>query len=225
MRVIFLPGMDGSGLMYEALLNLIDGKCSYQVIALEQSGNQNYAAQAQLIADSLGNEKLVLFAESYSGYLAKLVTNIKPNNIVHIVFAASFITRPHPLVKIAAAMPLNQILRLAPQKILNHMCFANRAGANAFKLLASSLQTTSEAVLKERIRNMANLPMPDDNIDIPCTYIQPSRDFLVSKRAVAKLTAHCSNIEIINLAGGHFIVQSNPVGCAEVLLTVIERFK
>ena len=90
-KIILLPGMDGSGIMFGPLIQLISNRYDYEVIALHQLDDQSYESQAEFVANRIGDESVILFAESYSGYIALLISRLKPHNIKHIIFAASFI--------------------------------------------------------------------------------------------------------------------------------------
>lgn len=109
-KLIFLPGMDGSGHMYESLIQCLADEYECTVISLSQTGDQSYEKQARAISEQIANDKVVLFAESYSGYIALLVSQLKPDHVKHIIFAASFISNPNWLTKFSALLPIVVLL-------------------------------------------------------------------------------------------------------------------
>ncbi len=221
-KVILLPGMDGSGIMFEPLLETLPEKINCETLTLAPGGDQSYSTQARLIAEAIGDDEVVIFAESYSGHLAFLIHKLKPKNIKHIIFAASFLTNPSILTELAPLLPIG-ILKsgLIPNSFLHLMCFNNSAHPKAIDCLNRSLQTVSIKVLKQRLRNIASLKSTKQKIEIPCTYILPSNDYLVSKKAVNHLMESCRDLKVVNLKGGHFIAQSNVVGCSQVISDAI----
>lgn len=68
MRLVLLPGLNGSSALFAPLLaELGDIEC--QAIELPEHGPQDYDALAQKMAQRLGNAPFVLLGESFSGPL------------------------------------------------------------------------------------------------------------------------------------------------------------
>ena len=126
------------------------------------------------------------------------------------------------MTKFSFALPIGLLkLKVVPDFLLNFLCFNNQAEPETFHSLSKSLQTVSTKVLRSRIKNMSHLSSEVQKIDLPCTYIQPSNDYLISKQAIEHLKNCCININIITLTGGHFIAQSNVNGCTKVIGSVV----
>ena len=219
-KLMLLPGMDGSGLLFKPLLDELNHDA--QVLALSLKGEQTYQHQLNKLMDIIGDKKVVLFAESYSGYLAYLLALLKPENIQHVIFAASFITNPTWLTRFYPMLPFSLLkTKWMPDSLINHICFNRLAGPELIELFHQSLQTANNIILRERIKNIAYLPKIPPKLKTPCTYILPTKDCLVSQHAVRQLVNACENIEVKSLVGGHFIAQTHPNECGNIIKKVM----
>ncbi|MET0090382.1 MAG: hypothetical protein ABW068_10250 [Candidatus Thiodiazotropha sp.] len=68
MKLIMLPGLDGTGRLFKGFLQCYPGEA--RVVSLPMDGPQDHRALAQRISPRLPEEDYVLLAESYSGLIA-----------------------------------------------------------------------------------------------------------------------------------------------------------
>lgn len=93
MRLVLLPGLNGSGRPFAPLLAYLpDITC--QVLELPRQGPQDYNSLATALLDQLGDTPFVLLGESFSGPLAYRLALRRPKGLCGMVFAASFLQRP-----------------------------------------------------------------------------------------------------------------------------------
>jgi pimeloyl-ACP methyl ester carboxylesterase len=210
--------MDGTGKLFDPLINLLPETIDREVIPLSSLNEGDAKSQADEIAELLGEGRYVIFAESYSGAIAYQLCQNSTLNIKHVIFAASFLSRPSYISKFGYLAPVSIIrFNLVPKFLLSWLFFGSPNRIELVKLFLVSLQLVSNKTLKSRLRNIASLSEPTNIIKIPCTYIQANKDLLVSKKAVASFQKLCVNLRIEQIKGGHFIAQSNPQKCVEVI--------
>jgi len=66
MKIAFLPGMDGTGELFNSVINeLPEYECL--VIPLPSSGQQDYVSLVEYVKSKLPEEECVLVVESFSG--------------------------------------------------------------------------------------------------------------------------------------------------------------
>ncbi len=218
-KLILLPGMDGTGQLFEPMINLLPVSIDTTVIPLSSLKEDDAKSQAYEIAKQFGEEPIMIFAESYSGLIAYQLCQISTLNIKHVFFAASFLARPSYISKFSYLAPIS-ILRfnLIPKFFLSWLFFGSLNRKDLVDLFLKSLRLVSDATLKKRLKYIANLGEPSNRIHIPCTYLQATKDKLVSKKAVFQFQKVCANLQIKQLNGGHFIAQSNPKECVEAII-------
>ena len=89
--LILLPGMDGTGILFEPILSLIPTEVTHEVIPLHKFDSDLPCEQACELATYLGtDEEVIIFAESYSGLIAYELCKLKRNNIKHVFLRQVF---------------------------------------------------------------------------------------------------------------------------------------
>jgi pimeloyl-ACP methyl ester carboxylesterase len=210
-KVLLIPGMDGTGKLFSPLLDELPSVVDIQVICLNDLITQNPIEQALEIASLIGSEEVIILSESYSGYIAYHLSLLPNLNIKHVIFAASFLENPTWLSRLNKLLPLNLVRSgLIPDMALSSVLFAQRNNNKLVNLFNSSLKLINNSTLRYRLKVIANLVRPSESLSVPCTYVQASNDYLVSNKSVDVFKELCININVVKANGGHFIVQSNP---------------
>ncbi|PCJ32936.1 MAG: hypothetical protein COA90_01505 [Gammaproteobacteria bacterium] len=203
--------MDGTGELFQPLLALLPDNIDAQVISLNSLPSQQPETLSSQVAKFVGDDEVIILAESYSGFIAYNLCLNPDLNIKHVFFAASFLSSPSRLIVLRHLVPLSIIRSsLIPKRLLNIILFGFNAHSGLVELFLTSLQSVSNSSLKHRLNYISNMVEPTQQIAVPCTYIQASNDYLVSNRSVNAFKALCTTLNIIETDGGHFIVQSNP---------------
>lgn len=223
MNLALLPGMDGTGSLFEPFVACAPGGYKMTPLSLRQEPYLSYADQAEHLLSRIGDEDTIIVAESYSGRVAYEIAQQKVANIKHIVFAASFLTRPSALARIAPLLP-PQLLKsgAVPSPILGKLAFGRARTGALTDHLRESLAKVDSAVLRHRLRQISTLQLPERKIDIPCTYIRPGDDRLVSPQAVEVFKNICVELTIREVEGSHFILQTNPRECWKIVREIAQ---
>jgi pimeloyl-ACP methyl ester carboxylesterase len=219
MKVVLLPGMDGTGILFEPFIEHAPPDIEITTIQLMQSENYSYEDQAKYVMSQIGDDPVTLVAESYSGMVAYNMLKLGCKNIEHVVFAASFICLPSKLAKFANYFPIALAKsRLVPKALMGQILFGKFTSPSLINYFYSALSMASGTTLSHRLHQIAELKEPEYKISTPCTYIKPSNDIVVSKSAVTAFHKVCSNLIIHEVAGTHFVLQTNPKSCWELIM-------
>ena len=222
MKVVLIPGMDGTGGLFSPLLDELPSDIETQIICLNELTNIAPTEQALEIATLIGNDEVIILSESYSGFITYHLSLLPNINIKHIIFAASFLENPTWLSRLNKALPLNLVRTgLIPSTFLSTLLFGQRNNTRLVGLFLSCLKSVSNSTLRLRISTVANLVRPKKLMSIPCTYVQANKDYLVSNRSSDAFKELCVDLRIIRAGGGHFIVQSNPSLFSKLIQDVI----
>jgi len=214
--------MDGTGKLFKPLLASLPPSINVEVISLSKLRSNDIQSQVEEVAKLIGEQEVIIFAESYSGSIAYQLTQFKKTNIKHIVFAASFLSRPSYLSKLGFMAPLSVLrLNLVPSFILSWLFFGSFNRNDLVKLFKQTLNKVTNKTLKTRLKTIAALTEPKKKISVPCTYIQASKDKLVNPKSVRAFQRLCVDLNIKRVDGGHFIAQSNPKKCAELIIKTL----
>ena len=136
MKIILLPGLDGTGLLFEPFEAITPAGFSVDVLPLDQMIGQDAASQAERFESVLPDEPFILLAESYSGLVAyELLQRTGYKNLLHVIFVASFLRAPTKLANLATYLPAsfidNQFLL---EKVASRLVFGKYRSDELVKL-------------------------------------------------------------------------------------------
>lgn len=215
MKLILLPGMDGTGKLFEEFLNFYDGEAS--VVSFPNEGCQSYEELSSFVNLKLPSESHILFAESFSGGLIPHLLKSKNNNTKGIIFVASFVSCPSPFfVRLAMLLPIKKLSQLPGANIIHRSLFLGWAAKSStvvkFKSVINSLPS---ATLKKRLKSIHSLSnLLTEVSSLTCVYIRPANDLLVSKCKANEIAKYFKNYTLRTVSGSHFIIQSSPQALA-----------
>src|SRR4051812_11267801 len=94
-KFIFLPGMDGTGLLFEPLLRLWKEDAPPLVISYPSDQLLGYDALESLVGSRLiERDPYILIAESFGGPIAMRIAARRPPNLRGLVLSATFVREP-----------------------------------------------------------------------------------------------------------------------------------
>jgi pimeloyl-ACP methyl ester carboxylesterase len=214
MRLVLLPGLNGSSSLFAPLLaQLGDLPCS--VLELPHHGLQAHDNLANALDDQLGETPFVLLGESFSGRLAFRLALRRPSALKGLILAASFLQPPHPLLPLACRLPIPAKLP-APAWLLRWLCIED-AAPTVLQLLQKEIHHLSPQLVRQRLQAMARLQSPLDSLSLPTLHLWPTRDRLVSHAAAASIGRHCRDLRVSRIEGSHFLLQGRPQACAQAI--------
>lgn len=218
MKVVLIPGMDGTAILFDPLVEQAPAGVEVLRLSLVQSPDTGYQEQARDVIARIGEEPIILVAESYSGMIAYQMLRMECKNIRHVVFAASFISRPSWMAAIARYAPVAVLKsRTIPKSLVGKVLFGRFSSDALVDSFYRSLLSVESGVISHRLRQIATLEEPTIPIKVPCTYIRPRSDRLVSKRSIEPFKNLCEKLSICEVEGTHFVLQTNPQACWQII--------
>ncbi|SDU31760.1 alpha/beta fold hydrolase domain-containing protein [Halopseudomonas salegens] len=215
MKLVLLPGMDGTGVLFEPLLNQLDD-VNIEVLLLPDKGPQDYLFLAEYVASRLPEQEHIILAESFSGGIVEALLNKDPANLKGVIFAASFLSSPsRVLSRLAALLPIKLLVAvpvLAPC-ILRAFLLGKGASPEMVALFRAAIAQVPSEVLRSRLRQIATYRASNSVFDIESLYLCPEGDVLVRNKE-HELKKAFPGMQVVKLAGPHFILQASPEACA-----------
>lgn len=218
MKVVLLPGLDGTGILFQPLLEVFPKELDIEVISYPSNRKLSYE---QLIALVIGElpEEFILVGESFSGYIAYQVALRKPKNLKSVIFVASFLENPKPyLLGLSRWLPTSFILSAPiPNIIVRNVLLGSTVSHDVVDLFQLAMRKVSSDVLSFRLEGIRKIPDNDQTCEIRVVYLQADDDNLVPKNCVEKFRELFANIDVIQMKGTHFLLQVNPLTCAKII--------
>jgi pimeloyl-ACP methyl ester carboxylesterase len=222
--LILLPGMDGTGLMFEPFVQAAAGFEARVVrypAALTAYADCIAFARTQLPVD----RPFLLLGESFSGPVAIALAAEAPEGLRGVVLSSSFARNPRP-----EWLWLRPLLRLLPPlqlplPLLRRLLLGKGASAALMHLTMAMLPHFPTATMKGRTLAVAAVDVTDllARIQVPLLALCASQDRLVPKAATAWVRAHRHQLDIVTLRGPHWLLQTRPEACVQAIQGFIDR--
>jgi pimeloyl-[acyl-carrier protein] methyl ester esterase len=214
MRFLLLPGLDGTGKLFSHFVQLRPPSFSCEVLAYDdgfaESDEYVNAVKVRFRADT----KTVLIAESFSGPIATHVASRYPEQVAGIVFAASFVTPPHPmLLNIASVMPTSAFGAMRTT-LVNHFCVNGVREKNVIDEASAVVGELESAVIKRRLMLLGSLAkLAHAQIDIPVLSLRATQDRLITQAATSSIATTFPKAISVDVDAPHFLLQTHPEEC------------
>jgi pimeloyl-ACP methyl ester carboxylesterase len=218
--LVMLPGLDGTGLLFEPLIRCLPEEVSPLVVRYPVDRPMSFQEHVAYARGHLPADRpFVLLAESFSGPISLQLLAEPPDNLLGVIFVATFARPPRPfLVDAACHLPQALLLKLVATPPVSRFLCLGRAPVDAIALFRRAMLSVKLNVLSRRLQILAELPPPPDTpYTGPALYLQASRDRLVPPRAVEALAGHLPQLVVKNLSGPHIILLAQPVSGAGLI--------
>lgn len=218
LHLVLLPGLNGSDRLFAPLLPWLDPQLTVRTLSLPQQGPQDHRQLAETLLSQLGETPFVLLGESFSGALAYHLGIHKPPGLRGLIFTASFLQRPQPLLRLLPqhALPLPMSL-LTNSWLLKTFCIGKYASFELVDLLRTEIRSMEKSLLWARLFSLAQLQQPLLRLELPALQLLAKYDRLVTQQASSSLRLHCNDLQQVTIAGPHFLLQSQPEACAHAI--------
>jgi len=212
-KLVLLPGLDGTGLMFEPFKNVFPNLEQLQIISYPVDQKLNYDELLEIVKKQLPkSQKFILLAESFSGPLAaKLLDH---PNLHAAIFCASFVKSPRPFIsKIMNYLPTSLLFKISlPSLILRFACLGYKCPASTVDFTKISIQKVNSEVLAFRFGLLRKI----DELNYvakshkPILCLVPSKDKLVPLSCSEDIKKANNSVYIEKIKGAHFLLQSSP---------------
>lgn len=218
--LILLPGLDGTGLMFEGFIASFGQEVKTVVVNYPADIPLDYSELEKLVLTYLpSDEPYYLLAESFSGPIAISIAASSPPGLRGLILCCSFARNPLPLF--AMCQPLIRVapIRALPVSILSTLVLGRFTSANLRRALAKSLELVSPAVLRMRAcaALSVNVSALLTRIKVPLLYLRASEDRVVYKASSELVTSLVNDSRIIEFTAPHFLLQVLPQQAASVV--------
>lgn len=222
MKLVLLPGMDGTGRLFADFIAALGGAFHTLVVSYPPDGSLSYAELEQLArsANSVP-EPFVLLAESFSTPVAIRWAANAPDNLKGLVLCAGFVSSPLTGLRRLAALTLGPILfRWNPPSVVVRWLLVGRGADSSLpSAIRAPLSEVRPDVLAARLRSVLNCDERTnlDHLELPILFIRPMQDRLIPDSSYEEVRATNPNVEMVEIEGPHLILQANPIQSAKIV--------
>ncbi len=218
MKLILLPGMDGTGSLFRDFVDYCD--CDGKIIPLPTDGKQLYPALAEKIVNELPKrEDYILLAESFSSGLIPHLMSTVSHKPKAIVWVSGFLYPPKPfLLSLFKLLPLYWLIKLpGAKKLMRYFCMQG-ASDKTWELCWPILNNMSHVLIKKRLDAIRKIDHLNYKIDIPMLILVARQDKLVASHCLFRAIHLLPNIHVRSFDGPHFLLQAKPQETAKIIM-------
>lgn len=224
--LVMLPGLDGTGLLFEPFVAALPSDLRVHTIAYPTDTRLSIREHAALVAKDLPTGPVVLLAESFSGLVALTLLREFQISVRKVIFLASFAKSPRMLLRFLSPLipPFAGIVQAVPESLVRLFCLGPQATAAQVAWLKSVLSRVPPEVIAHRLKLVATAGHgKQPPLDIPAIYIQPAQDRLIPASATEELRKCFREFAILQVRGPHFALQAFPVECASLIARLVQE--
>lgn len=219
MRVLVLPGMDGTGELLTDFSESLSPEFVADVARYPDAPALGYDGLLEFVEPRIPRDQdFVLVAESFSGPLAIHVAASRPSGLKGLVLCASFASSPRPWARpfaplLSLPLPKPPASWLVPWMMGPHATpgWNQRLQSTVASLPASTVRARLAEVLRVDARSLL------DRIECPVLYLQATQDRLVPDRCWRDIASRVPQARRVRLEGPHFILQHQPMRAADAI--------
>lgn len=225
--LVLLPGMDGTGELFEDFIAALDPGCRTLVIPYPVDAPLGYRALEDLVRTRLPlDEPFVLLGESFSGPLAIAIAAAPPPGLAGLVLCCTFARNPLPvLARLEALVELLPIgTRLLP--LLHPLLLGGISSSRLRAALKAAVQKASAKVFRKRLREVLNVDYCGKllQVAVPVLYLRAEQD-RVLPASVLNQFANLDRLAKQSVAGPHLLLQAQPQASAALVTDFVNSLR
>jgi pimeloyl-ACP methyl ester carboxylesterase len=216
---LLLPGMDGTGMLFEEFSKLLDASITPTIVRYPANRILSYPELEKLVFSAVRpNRDFLLLAESFSGPIAVSIAARRPAALVGVVLCNTFVRPPIRFASILSTLVPLIPLRNLPRSWLSALLTGSRRG-HVSDALFNALSHVSRNVLCARLKAALKTDVVDllEQIDVPVLCIRSQNDWIVPRAATVQLNQRLRRCKTVELPGPHLIIQAVPVQLGSIV--------
>jgi pimeloyl-[acyl-carrier protein] methyl ester esterase len=216
-RLIVMPGLDGTGLLSAPLCDRLAQ--SFDVEAIRYPNDVfSYEDAARWLKPRLPASDYCIVAESFSGPLAVMLANERPAGLKALVLVASFARSPRPVPPFFAAILYLLPIRSVVLVWLSRWFLVGKWGDRSFPQdFVTVLCPVPRRTLAQRLREVMRVSVVEtlQAVAIPRLLVAASADALVPARRTEDFRA--AGWTVVTVDGPHFLNLTRPQEVANAI--------
>ena len=224
MKIIILPGLDGTGTLLSEVTELLTS--NYEVTVVRYAPDlYDYQDLKSFVQATLPSDDYIIVAESFSGPLAVMIASESPAGLQGVVFVATFARTPVKVPKL-----LTYLICIAPTKsrllarLAQPLLMGKWASPEFTKRFRKAMHAVPASTMAGRLREVlkVNVGKQLTAIKVPTVYFSARNDRLVPSRMAADFFRTSSHV--LEIEGPHFLLQARAAESSKHILDFVAEF-
>jgi pimeloyl-[acyl-carrier protein] methyl ester esterase len=230
LRIVLLPGMDGTGALFQDFVAALPGEIETKVVRYPPDVCLSDLEMATLIRSAMPNsEPFVLLAESFSTPLAIRYASTNPPHLLGLVLCAGFVSAPVRGWRRWICSSLAPILfwMTLPELAARRLLIGLDAPRSLLLAVRAAVSSARPMVLSARLREVlaCDVRMQLARVSVPILYLQAQSDWLVGVSCLEEILRIKPDAVVEAVEGPHLILQREPRKTAEIVTRFVRQFE
>ena len=220
LTILLLPGMDGTGSLFEPFAAALGKEFRVQVVGYPATGELGYAELERHVRGHLPKDgPFVILGESFSGPIAVSLAASCPPGLAGIVLCSTFVRNPRPafgwLRHFIGALPV----KLAPLPVLDALLLGRFSTPALRSLLGAAMSSVSAQALRSRLRAVLSTDVSEKlgAVRVPSLYLLATHDRVVPASSLRHIQDVLPTVWVEPIDAPHFLLQAAPAEAADAL--------
>jgi pimeloyl-ACP methyl ester carboxylesterase len=219
--LVLLPGMDGTGLLFEPLVKALPSEIKPIVVSYPAEIPMSYEQLLPIVIESLPkHEPFILLGESFSGPLAIMAAFQNQSNLKAVILCATFIRNPIPwLPNCFQYVTFTPFFYLSRYFILAKALVAGYGSPTIMSLLRKAHGMVYPRVMAARARAILGVDVEKalSAIKVPIFFLGGTDDKVSPSKNLREIVRVRQDVQISLIQGPHLILQTKPDEAASLI--------
>lgn len=221
MRIVLLPGLDGTGVLFRPFIERLPPHLSPIVVSYPPDRQLGYPQLFEIVLRSLPRSTpFVLLGESFSGPLALMAAATRPPGLAAVVLCATFIQNPTWIRSPWLARFVHPVaFRFYPEFSAAKALLGRYSTPALRQLIRQAIGAVRPEVLSHRVRAVLAVNVADrlTACPVPMLYLRGSRDFVVPSHNLREIQKLVPTLQVATLEAPHMVLQTQPAASGRAI--------
>ena len=226
LTIVLLPGMDGSGLLFQDFVAALDKRINVNVVSYPTNGWLGYEQLTRFVQQQLPtNSPFMILGESFSGPIAIALAAAQPSGLVGLILCCTFAKNPRPtfrhLKKTMGYLPV----KLALFAVLTYYLMGRFATPALCSVFRQAYAPVSNTALQARLTAVLSCDVTEKlpAIAVPVLYLRAIHDQVVFFNASEHIAKALPTVQVVPIPGPHFLLQVAPEASARTVEDFVQQ--
>jgi pimeloyl-[acyl-carrier protein] methyl ester esterase len=226
-KLILLPGMDGTGSLFEKFAELLATTYEVEIVQYPTLDCRTYLElEKQVRAITPASDPFVIVAESFSSPVAVLCASSHPPSLKGLIICAGFVSSRVAGWRRFLYSHLSPVVFRSkpPEVVVRVFLTGSNAPPSLVTAVRSAISLVKPGVLADRVRAILTCDVRAElaMVDIPIMYLQAKQDHLLGPSCLEEMLRIKPLIVVQKIEGPHLLLQREPEKATEAVKVFIE---
>jgi pimeloyl-[acyl-carrier protein] methyl ester esterase len=223
--LLMLPGLDGTGIMFQPIIDELKAHVDPIVVSYSQKEECSYPKLTDYVSTLLPQNEYFILGESFSGPIALMLADRKPEGLKGIILCATFISNPSALFpSLLSFLVRAPLFSVWPVSVKAKILTGGRSDDRIEQLIQDIRGKATNTAMAARAREAMKVNVSEElrRSEYPMLYLRGARDIIVGSHNLKKIQAIKGEVSDVTLDTSHLVLQEAPRDSAEAIQKFIK---